>query len=133
MSHLATPRVKRVIGLSFGCSRPRPTRSLRLYLMHGGTPYLQETKAIMSVYPQVYVDLSVIDWVLPREEFHGYLRELMRGGFGKRLMFGSDQMFWPEAIGMAVDGIESASFLTEEEKRDILYNNAERFLRLGGK
>jgi len=47
---------------------------LRLYLMHGGAPYVQETKAIMSVYPQVYADLSVINWVLPREEFHAYLR-----------------------------------------------------------
>ena len=101
---------------------------LRLYLMHGGAPYLQETKAIMSVYPQVYADLSVINWILPREEFHSYLRELMRAGFGKRLLFGSDQMFWPEAIGMAVEGIESATFLTESEKRDIFYNNAVRFL-----
>jgi predicted TIM-barrel fold metal-dependent hydrolase len=106
---------------------------LRLYLMHGGAPYLQETKAIMSVYPQVYADLSVINWILPREEFHSYLRELMRAGFGKRLLFGSDQMFWPEAIGMAVEGIESATFLTEGEKRDIFYNNAVRFLRLDGR
>lgn len=101
---------------------------LRLYLMHGGAPYLQETKAIMSVYPQVYADLSVIDWILPREEFHGYLRELMQAGFGKRLLFGSDQMYWPEAIGMAVEGIESATFLTEAEKRDIFCDNALRFL-----
>jgi predicted TIM-barrel fold metal-dependent hydrolase len=106
---------------------------LRLYLMHGGAPYLQETKAIMAVYPQVYVDLSTINWILPREEFHSYLRELMRAGFGKRLLFGSDQMFWPEAIGMAVEGIESATFLTEQEKRDIFYNNAVRFLKLEGK
>ena len=103
---------------------------LRVYLMHAGAPYLQETKAIMSVYPQVYADLAVINWILPREEFHGYLRELMRAGFGKRLLFGSDQMFWPEAIGMAVEGIESAAFLSEAEKRDIFYNNAVRFLRL---
>lgn len=103
---------------------------LRLYLMHAGAPYLQETKAIMSVYPQVHADLSVIDWVLPREEFHAYLRELMRAGFGKRLLFGSDQMYWPEAIGMAVEGIESATFLTTEEKRDIFYNNTVRFLGL---
>ena len=45
-------------------------------------------------------------------------------------MFGSDQMVWPEGIGMAIEGIESASFLTAEQKRDILYNNAVRFLRL---
>ena len=103
---------------------------LRLYLMHGGWPYLEETKAIMSVYPQVYADLATINWIIPREEFHEYLKELIRSGFGKRLMFGSDQMIWPEAIGMAIEGIKSAKFLTKEEKRDIFYNNAARFLKL---
>lgn len=42
-------------------------------------------------------------------------------------------MVWPEAIEMAVEGIESAAFLTEEEKRDVFYNNAARFLGLDGK
>jgi hypothetical protein len=54
----------------------------------------------------------------------------VRSGLGERLMFGSDQMVWPEAIGMAIEGIQSASFLTEEQKRDIFYNNAVRFFRL---
>jgi hypothetical protein len=54
----------------------------------------------------------------------------MNAGFGKRLMFGSDQMVWPDAIGLAIEGIESASFLTEEQKRDIFYTNAVRFFRL---
>jgi len=103
---------------------------LRIYLMHGGWPYLEETIAIMSVYPQVYADLAVINWIIPREEFHEYLHGLIRAGFGKRLMFGSDQMVWPEAIGMAIEGIESATFLSKEQKRDIFYNNAVRFLRL---
>jgi predicted TIM-barrel fold metal-dependent hydrolase len=103
---------------------------LRLYIMHGGWPYLEETKAIMSVYPQVYADLATINWIIPREEFHEYLKDLIRAGFGKRLMFGSDQMVWPEAIGMAIEGIESAKFLTKEEKRDIFYNNAANFLKL---
>ena len=103
---------------------------LRIYIMHGGWPYLQETKAIMSVYPQVYADLAVINWIIPREEFHEYLRGLIRAGLGKRIMFGSDQMIWPEAIGMAIEGIETASFLSKEQKRDIFYNNAARFLRL---
>ena len=101
---------------------------LRLYIMHGGWPYLEETKAIMSVYPQVYADLATINWIIPREEFHEYLLGLIRAGFGKRLMFGSDQMVWPEAIGMAIDGIESATFLSKEQKRDIFYNNAVHFL-----
>jgi predicted TIM-barrel fold metal-dependent hydrolase len=103
---------------------------LRVYLMHAGFPYAQETIAIMHMYPQVYADLGVLDWSRPREEFHEYLRTLIRSGLGERLMFGSDQMIWPEAIGMAIEGIESASFLTEEQKRDILYGNAVRFFRL---
>jgi uncharacterized protein len=105
---------------------------LRVYLMHAGYPFLQETIAILHMYPQVYADLGAISWTRPREAFHVYLRALVREGFGKRLMFGSDQMMWPEAIGMAIEGIESASFLTPEQKRDIFFNNAVRFLRLDG-
>ena len=106
---------------------------LRVYLMHAGFPYVQETIAILHMYPQVYADLGVLDWSRPREEFHEYLRALIRSGFGKRLMFGSDQMLWPEAVGMAVEGVESATFLTAEQKRDIFYNNAVRFFRLDKK
>ena len=108
-------------------------QKLRVYLMHAGYPYLQETKAIMHMYPQVYADLAAIDWLRPREEFHEYLRALVRAGFGKRLMFGSDQMVWPEGIGMAIQGIQSAEFLTDEQRRDIFFNNAVRFLRLDEK
>jgi predicted TIM-barrel fold metal-dependent hydrolase len=45
-------------------------------------------------------------------------------------MFGSDQMTWPKAIDYALESINSAPFQTDEQKRDILYNNAARFLRL---
>ena len=89
---------------------------LRLNVMHGGWPYLQETIALLFMYPQVYTDLGAIDWALPRAEFHAYLGALMRAGFGKRVLFGSDQMYWPEAIGMAVDAIDAATFLTHAEQ-----------------
>lgn len=87
----------------------------------------------MHMCPQVYADLAALDWLRPREEFHEHLRALMRSGLGKRLMFGSDQMVWPEAIRMAIEGIESASLLTAEQKRDILHNNAVGFFRLDEK
>ena len=45
-------------------------------------------------------------------------------------MFGSDEMTWPGAIGVSIDYINKADFLTEAQKRDILYNNAVRYLRL---
>jgi predicted TIM-barrel fold metal-dependent hydrolase len=102
---------------------------LRLNVMHGGWPYLQETIALLALYPEVYTDLGAIDWLLPRAEFHAYLSALVRAGFGKRVLFGSDQMYWPEAIGLAVEAIDSAQFLTPGGKRDIFYGNAVRFLR----
>jgi len=85
------------------------------------------------LYPQVYVDVAGIDWMLPRKEFHRYLRTLVEAGFGKRIMFGSDTSMWPQTIAIGIEAIESADFLTETQKRDILYNNAARFLRLRGK
>ena len=103
---------------------------LRVSLMHAGWPYLQETIAVLFEYPQVYADLGAIDWLLPRPAFHAYLRALVEAGFGKRLMFGTDQMYWPEGIALAVEAVDSAPFLTTAEKRDIFYNNAVRFFRL---
>jgi len=107
--------------------------TLQINVMHAGWPMSDQIIALMWAHPQVYVDTGVIDWRLPREEFHTYLRRIVEAGFGKRIMFGSDQMVWPETIGMAIEGIESATFLTEEQKRDILYNNAVRFFRLDKK
>ena len=110
---------------------------LRVSLMHAGWPFLQETIAVLFEYPQVYADLGALDWLLPRAEFHAYFGALMRAGFGKRLMFGTDQMYWPEGLGLAIEGVDSAPFLTPAEKRDIFYNNAVQFFRLekpeGGK
>jgi len=33
-------------------------------------------------------------------------------------------------IGRAIEGVETATFLTSEQKEDIFYNNAAGFLRL---
>jgi predicted TIM-barrel fold metal-dependent hydrolase len=105
---------------------------LRLYVMHAGWPMADRMMALMYAHPQVYVDTAVIDFAFPRAEFHAYLKRLVDAGFGKRIMFGSDQMIWPEAIQAAISNIESAP-LTPEQKRDILYNNAARFMRLSEK
>jgi predicted TIM-barrel fold metal-dependent hydrolase len=104
--------------------------TLRLCIAHGGFPFFEETAAILYHYPNVYLDLSAINWIIPRSMFHRYLRDLIDAGLSKRIMFGSDQMGYPEAIDLAIAAIESAEFLTPEQKRDIFYNNAARFLRL---
>ena len=103
--------------------------SLRVYIMHAGWPMLDDLLAVLWTHPHVYVDLGAIIWALPRAEFHRYLRQVVEAGFGKRVLFGSDQMVWPETIEMAVQSIESAAFLTADQKRDIFFNNAARLLQ----
>lgn len=102
---------------------------LRLYVMHAGYPFGDRMISLLRRHPQVYVDISLIDWQVARSEFHTYLKRLVDNGFGKRIMFGTDQVSWPAAIGIAITNIESAAFLSKSQKRDILYNNAARFLR----
>jgi len=103
---------------------------LRVYVMHAGMPMTDEMIALLYSHPQVYVDISADNWGVPRSEFNHHLKRLVEAGYGKRIMFGSDQMVWPQTIEVAIDSIEDADFLSPDQKRDILYNNAARFLRL---
>ena len=103
---------------------------LRVYVMHYGSPLVDDMIAMLYSHPQLYVDIAGNDWALPRKEFHGHLRRLVEAGFGKRILFGSDAMVWPRTVEVAVESVQSADFLTPEQKRDIFYNNAARFLRL---
>lgn len=116
-----------------------PLDSIRVWAANGSIQFLGElmfqyaglasTDSIPEAYyahPQVYVDVGVISWVLPRKEFHRYLQRLVEAGFGKRVMFGSDEMLWPQSLRIAIEAVETASFLTPSQKRDIFYNNAAR-------
>lgn len=104
--------------------------TLRVYIMHAGYPMLDDLLTLLYAHPQVYVDIGVIVYSQPRAAFYRYLEAIFDSGFGKRVMFGSDQMVWPGTIERAIRTVDEAPFLTAEEKRDILYNNAARFLRL---
>ncbi len=100
---------------------------LRLYVCHMGRPFVEEMLAIMRVYPRVYADISGGN---TSDGFRDYILKFIRHGYGDRLMFGSDQMIWPGIIDMSVERIETADFLTETQKHDLLYGNAAHFLRL---
>ncbi len=105
---------------------------LGLYVMHAGWPMIDDLLALMWAHSQVYVDTGIIICALPTAGFYRYLQRIVEAGFGKRVMFGSGQMVWPGAIERGIDIIKRAPFLSAEQTRDILYNNAARFLRLQG-
>ena len=103
---------------------------LRIWVMHYASPLVDEMIAMMFTHPNLYVDVSCNNWGFPRAQFHDALKRMVDAGFEKRILFGSDQMYWPDAIGEAIKAIDTAPFLSPAQKRDIFYNNAARFLRL---
>jgi predicted TIM-barrel fold metal-dependent hydrolase len=100
----------------------------RVYVMHAAWPFLDEMTYMLAMHPQLYVDVSVLQYAIPRPAYHRYLRQLVEAGFGKRIMFGSDGS--GRRLREGVAAIMEADFLTAAEKRDILYDNAARFFRL---
>ena len=106
---------------------------LKVYLQHSGERYYREVLSMMQVYLHVYSDLGGLLWPDNRLQEHAreFLRQAKTEGFLDRVMFGSDQMNWPDlAIGPSIDFISSLPFLTDEEKQMILYDNAVRFFGL---
>jgi predicted TIM-barrel fold metal-dependent hydrolase len=103
---------------------------LRIWVMHAGYPIADRMLALLFSFPQVYVDVAGINTSLPRPEFHAFLRRLVNAGLGRNIMYGSDQAVWPAIIPHSIEAIESAEFLSPEQRRDIFCANAARFLRL---
>lgn len=103
---------------------------LKLYIMHGGWPYIDDLKALLYMHPNVYVDIAVTNWILPEKEAINYIQALTDAGFGNRILYGSDQMVWPDIIDDAIATINNSEALSLQQKADIFYNNAARFLAL---
>jgi hypothetical protein len=54
--------------------RTPPLIATEAFIENAGNPYLEETIALMYHYPQVYVDLSTITWIIPRSMLQGRRR-----------------------------------------------------------
>lgn len=103
---------------------------LRLWIMHAGYPMIEELLTLLQANAYVYVDVAGLIWSYPLEEVHRYIRRIVEAGFEDRVMFGTDQLVWPKLMAASIGVIEGATYLSPQQKRDILYNNAARFLRL---
>ena len=103
---------------------------LRVQVMHAGYPMIDNMLTLLQANSHVYVDVAGLIWSYPLAEVNGYIRRLVEAGFEDRVMFGTDQLQWPGLMAYSISIIQNADYLTSQEKRDILYNNAARFLRL---
>ena len=103
---------------------------LRVQVMHAGYPMIDNMLTLLQANSHVYVDVAGLIWSYPLVEVNRYIQRLVEAGFEDRVMFGTDQMEWPKLMAYSINIIQNADYLTPEQKRDILYNNAARFLRL---
>jgi hypothetical protein len=85
---------------------------------------------MMDGYPNLHADLGVEMWLHPMTKDFAvkFLKSAKEYGFLDRVMFGSDQMVWPDAITKSIDFLNDLNFLTKDEKEMIFYKNAKKFL-----
>jgi uncharacterized protein len=103
---------------------------LRVQIMHAGYPMIDNLLTLLQANSHVYVDVAGLIWSYPIKEVNRYIERIVDAGFEDRIMFGTDQFMWPKLMAYSIGIIQNADYLTPEQKRDILYNNAVRFLRL---
>lgn len=103
-------------------------KSLRVAIMHGGWPMVDEMIFILYQHPNVYMDVGLLQTVVPREEYYHFLKRIVDAGFGDRILFGSDGN-----LEGGINAILEAEFLSSEEKNNILCKNAVNFLELDEK
>lgn len=106
---------------------------MKIWVQHAGYPMIDELIALMGANAYVYCDISGFIWSYPLEEIHAYIKRIVQAGFGKRIMYGTDFMMWPKLFETSIGVIENAQYLSFDQKRDILFNNAVRFFRLDAK
>jgi len=92
---------------------------LRVQVMHAGYPMIDNMLTVAGLI-----------WSYPIKEVNRYIERLVDAGFEDRVMFGTDQLLWPKLMAYSISIIQNADYLTTGQKRDILYNNAARFLRM---
>ena len=103
---------------------------LRVQVMHAGYPMIDNMLTLLQANSHVYVDVAGLIWSYPIKEVNRYIERLVDAGFEDRVMYGTDQLIWPKLMAYSISLIQNADYLTPQQKRDILYNNAARFLRL---
>lgn len=131
MANLTQPKYRASLGRPFLLEDVLARHpKMKIWVMHAGYPMIDEMIALMGANAYVYVDLAGFIWSYPQEEIHAYIKRLVQAGFGKRILYGTDLMIWPKLIETSIGIIENADYLSFEQKRDILFNNAVRFFRL---
>ena len=105
---------------------------LRISVQHMAEGFSEEMIQMLWAYPQLHVDIGGIMWGKDGDYFHAQLKTFVDAGFANRIMFGADAMVWPGLITRSIEIIQAADYLSEQQKQDILFDNAVRFFGFDG-
>jgi hypothetical protein len=100
---------------------------LKVWLMHGGGPFVKECIEMMNTFPGLYADISVLNNpnIIPAKDFAGIMKAYLDAELEDRLMFGSDNA----DIKACISSVEQLDFLSAQQKEKIFYKNAEVFFK----
>jgi len=106
---------------------------LRIWIQHVGAgppdhPYhWDEALALLRDYPNIYVDLSISNSIMPIAQYEATLRRLIDAGFADRIMFASDNL----PLAPILARLNAIEWVSDAQRRAILHDNAARFFRIG--
>lgn len=103
---------------------------LRVFVIHAGYPHKERMMALMAADPQVYAEFGFLTVDYRDSDIWPYLRAFIDAGFEDRILYGTDQMVWPELVTVGIERVRGAPGITDVQKRKFLYDNAARFLRI---
>ncbi len=103
---------------------------MKIVIAHMGWPYYDHALYMLFTYENLYLDTGIVNWILGKELFNRMLKEAVESVGSDRILFGTDQMVWPQMITPAVESIRDAPFLSDQDKRNILGENARRLLKI---
>lgn len=104
---------------------------LRIVLCHMSYPFTEQATYMLYAHANVYMDVAVVNWILGKAGFQRLLRQVVETVGPDKVFFGSDKMGASHILPVAVSAIQEAPFLSAEDKRKILGDNARKLLGSG--
>jgi uncharacterized protein len=101
---------------------------LRFVLYHMGWPNFDHGLYMSYAFANVYLEVGAVVWLFPKLTLR-MVRETIDAIGSDRLLFGTDQMLWPQMISKSVEIISNAPNLSQEEKKQILWENSANLFR----
>lgn len=99
-----------------------------IIIAHLGFPWTDIAIALATQYPNIYLDISNMAYMMPKR-LEVLLLQAKEMIGTRKILFGSDGSL-PEMIEIALDYFNNADFLTQQDLENIMGKNAQKLLKI---